>query len=210
MGHAAESARHAAPKIEFSCSCGKRYRVAASKAGEEVRCKRCRLKVKVPGDPPGISLRTRKAILEELGIDAEAAERAYEVEQTQGYHCALCAAKIEESELPGAYGEAGLVCGTCRAAEVAERGEDDGTGKKKKAKQLDQWTTQGTVEGAKRKAWGMSALFLVGTAGFCANVLGLGWPIAATIGAVVAAGGWQAIFRAYEPVPEKPKGIRMK
>ena len=56
------------PKIEFECNCGKKYRVSATKAGKSVRCKRCRVKITVPGSMR-ISMRTRQAILEELGID---------------------------------------------------------------------------------------------------------------------------------------------
>ena len=161
MSTSAESARRSPPKIEFSCTCGKRYRVPASKAGKKVRCRDCKLKVRVPAGDASISLRTRKAILDELGIDPEAAEQAYEQEKTKGYVCALCATKLDEDELPGAYGEEGLVCSSCRAANVEQRGEQEKT----KDKRLQTWSKGGSVEGAKKKAYAYGALFFAGTAG---------------------------------------------
>ena len=47
-GHSmSASTRLDPPKIEFNCTCGKRYRVPADKAGKRVRCKNCRLKVRL-------------------------------------------------------------------------------------------------------------------------------------------------------------------
>ena len=58
------------PKIEVECRCGKKYRVSAEKAGKKLRCKKCRSKLVVPGGKKGqISMRSRKAILAEFGID---------------------------------------------------------------------------------------------------------------------------------------------
>lgn len=200
----AESARRPASKIEFSCSCGKRYRVPASRAGKKVRCRDCGTKVSIPGDS-NISLRTRKAILDELGIDPDAAEKAYSTEQQTSYVCTLCATKLAEEELQAAYGEEGLVCSSCRAAAVEQRG-DGAEGTKKKAKKLEKWSKDGlTVEGAKRKAYAYGLLFFAGTAGFVNAFFDPMLAVSLGVGAVVAVLGGRAIFKAYEPVPEEPK-----
>lgn len=203
MSTSAESARRSPPKIEFSCSCGKRYRVPASKAGKKVRCRDCKLKVRVPaGDASSISLRTRKAILDELGIDPDAAEQAYEQEKTKGYCCTVCSAKLTDDELPAAYGEEGLVCSSCRAAAVEQRGEG---AEKTKDKRLQQWSKGGSVEGAKKKAYAYGALFFAGTAGLVNSVFAAPVAVSLGVGAAVAAVGARAIFKAYEPTPEPPK-----
>lgn len=204
MTTSAESARQPAAddKIEFACSCGKKYRVPASRAGKQVRCRNCRLKVRVPGDA-SISLRTRKAILGELGIDADEAAEKFEAEQKKSYVCSLCATSIAEAELTAAYSADGIVCTSCRAAAVEQRGDDPE--KKKKAKRIEKWSREGTVEGAKKKAWAYGALFFLGTAGFAHSVFAA--PVVVTVGvaAVLATIGGRAIFKAYEPVPEQPK-----
>lgn len=202
MSTSAESARRSPPKIEFSCSCGKRYRVPASKAGKKVRCRDCKLKVRVPAGDASISLRTRKAILDELGIDPDAAEQAYEEQKTKGYVCTLCAADLSDDELPAAYGEEGLVCSTCRAANVEQRGE---AAEAKKDRRLQAWSKGGSVEGAKKKAWGYGALFFAGTAGLVNSVFAAPVVVSLGVGVAVAAVGARAIFKAYEPTPEPPK-----
>lgn len=205
MSRSAESARHEdVEKIEFSCTCGKTYRVPASKAGKRVRCKRCRVKITVPGDAGAVSLRTRKAILAEIGVDAEAAEHAYEA--MKRYVCGTCSAPIAEADLPAAYGEEGLACAECRAAAVEERaiGEPGADGDKKKKKKLETWATQGTVEDARRKSYAYGVLFFFGIAGLL-NVLGVGIAINLVVAALVAFGGSKLVFKAYEPVPQPIK-----
>lgn len=205
----ADSARQTAPKVEVKCGCGKRYRVAASKAGKKVRCKKCRLQLTVPGDAAAISLRTRKQILEELGIDAEGAEKAFEVEQQKGYTCALCALKIPADEVEGSYGgELGMVCGACRGASAAEApaGGDEAEKKTKKKKQpLTTWSKQPTPEQAKRKGMAYGALFFVGIAGFVHNVIGPALPVTLLASAVAAAVGAHAVYKAHLPSPEPVK-----
>lgn len=205
MTASAESARQprADDKIEFACSCGKKYRVPASRAGKQVRCRNCRVKVRVPGREANISLRTRKAILGELGIDADEAEQKFEEEQKKSYVCSLCATHIAESELSAAYSADGIVCTSCRAAAVEQRGEDPE--KKKKAQRIEKWSREGSVEGAKKKAWAYGALFFLGTAGFVHSIFAA--PVVVTIGvaAVLASVGGRAIFKAYEPVLAQPK-----
>lgn len=204
MTTSAESARQnpVGDKIEFSCSCGKKYRVPASRAGKQVRCRNCRLKVRVPGDAPAISMRTRKAILGELGIDAEQAEQKFEAEQKKSYVCSLCATTLAEEELSASYSQDGLVCSTCRAAAVEQRGED---GEKKKPKRIEKWSRDGSVAEAKKKAWAYGGLFFLGTAGFVHSIFAA--PVVVTLGvaAAVAGVGGRAIFKAYEPAPEQPK-----
>jgi hypothetical protein len=209
MTTSAESARQpsheksADDKIEFACSCGKKYRDPASRAGKQVRCRSCRVKVRVPGRETSISLRTRKAILGELGIDPDQAEQEFEEEQKKSYVCSLCASTIAEEELSGAYSADGIVCTTCRAAAVEQRGDDPD--KKKKAKRIEKWSREGSVEGAKKKAWAYGALFFLGTAGFVHSIFAA--PVIVTLGVatVLASVGGRAIFKAYEPVPETPK-----
>lgn len=192
MSTSAESAR-LTPKIDFTCTCGKKYRVAASKAGKSFRCKKCRLKVTVPGDAAAVSLRTRKAILEELGIDAEAAEKAFTAEQERVYSCALCAAKIPSDDVAGSYaGELGIVCAPCRAvvAESKAPGAGEGEKKKKQKTQLSTWSTQGTPEQARRAAVAYGALFFAGVAGFVHSIFAPApWVTLLAAGAVAALGG---------------------
>lgn len=198
MALTSETGRYAQPKISFSCSCGKKYRVAASKAGKKVRCKGCRIKVTVPGGDRQISMRSRKAILAELGIDAEAAERAYEAEKESGYRCTVCDAKLADDQLKDAYGEAGLTCSDCRAAQIAERGADykqDGE-KKKKDKKLDKWTTARSAEEVRKKALGYAALFFAGTAGLASSVFGLGALGTVGVASAVAYVGYRTVFKA--------------
>jgi hypothetical protein len=198
----AESARRTPPKIEFSCSCGKKYRVPASRAGKKVRCKQCLVKVRVPGDP-AISLRTRRAILDELGIDAEAAEKKFEEEKVQGYVCTLCAAALHEDELPAAYGEEGLVCSTCRAAAVEQRGEQAEQAKKKK--QDVKWSRQGSVEDAKKRAYALGALIGLGSAGFIHSFFAPHLALTILGAVVMYFVGYSATFKAYEPETPKKK-----
>jgi predicted SprT family Zn-dependent metalloprotease len=209
MSTSAESARRQTPKIDFTCTCGKKYRVAASKAGKSFRCKRCRLKLTVPGDAGAVSLRTRKAILEELGIDAEAAEKAFTEEQEKVYTCALCSAKIPTDAVAGSYaGELGIVCAPCRAVVAESKANEDGEGgekKKKQKQQLQAWSTQGTPEQARRSAIAYAALFFAGIAGFVHSIFGPAiWVTLLVAGAVAAIGG-RSIYTASLGRPEPVK-----
>lgn len=184
------------PKIEFRCTCGKRYRVPADKAGRKVRCKNCRLKVQVPGERQ-VSLRTRQAILEELGIDPEAAEHAYrEEKRLEGYVCVVCDARIPEEALKAAYSTEGLVCEECRARQVQQRelGDPVENERKKKKKKLERWSSGVTPEEASKKARAYGALFLVGTAGLLWS-LGLSFWLAAPAACAVAYAGARAVLR---------------
>jgi DNA-directed RNA polymerase subunit RPC12/RpoP len=189
------------PKIEFECTCGKKYRVKATKAGKTVRCKRCRIKLTVPGSMK-ISMRTRQAVLEELGIDPEQSAKAYEQEKEQGYRCSACDKKLVQDELRDAYGSEGLTCSDCRAADVDTRdAEYKKEEKKKEPKHLEEWTVNATTpEAARRKALGFGALFLIGTTGLL-NTVGVlfgspGFGAALAIGLVVAGIGARSIYKA--------------
>lgn len=209
MSTSAESARQT-PKIDFTCTCGKKYRVAASKAGKSFRCKKCRLKVTVPGDAGAVSLRTRKAILEEMGIDAEAAEKAFTEEQERVYSCALCTARIPADDVAGSYaGELGIVCAPCRVvvaeAKANEGGAPGGEKKKKKKEQLGSWSTQGTPEQARRAAIAYGVLFFAGVAGFVHSIFGPAiWVTLLVAGAVAALGG-RSIYVSSLARPEPAK-----
>ena len=210
MSAGSTSQRFAQPKIEFACSCGKKYRVAASKAGKSVRCKNCRKKVKVPGEEGGdITPSTRMAILDELGINTEL--KTAEAGANEKYACSLCGAKIKEVE--SAYAQAGLVCAMCRetmgGGAATEAPADDET-KKKKKKQLKNWTRGADPTKARNKAIAYGGLFFVGTLGFCFNVLGLGW-----IGGLIAAGavtygGGKAIYVGHLADPHEAKEVKAK
>lgn len=186
------------PKIEFECNCGKKYRVSATKAGKSVRCKRCRIKITVPGSMR-ISMRTRQAILEELGIDPEQSAKAYEDKKDQGYHCSVCDKAINEIQLKAAYGSNGLICATCRPAEPTETKEEKE--EKRKEAKLEEWTSSNTTpEAAKRKALGFGALFFVGTAGLL-NTIGMlagspGVGVSVFAALVVAGVGARSIYKA--------------
>ncbi len=150
--------RFAQAKIEVKCVCGKRYRVSHEKAGKRLRCKKCRSKIDVPGasSDGAISMRSRKAILEELGIDADSAEQRYEAEKSQTYSCSVCSCDIDPSQLKTSYGEAGLVCAGCRSKDKQEKGA-------KSDNVLESWNRKGSPEAARRQALTKGALILVGT-----------------------------------------------
>jgi hypothetical protein len=194
------------PKIEVRCTCGKRYRVSAKKAGKKVRCKKCRAKIEVPGGD--ISMRTRKAILDEFGIDASAAEHAYEEEKRlAGYVCVFCDKRIAEEDLKAAYGQHGLMCEECRVAQVQQRElgdpvENERKKQEKKKKKLDKWASGSTPEEARRKATAYGALFFCGITGLLWSFSVSLW-LALPIAAVVAFAGARAIFNnEYTPEPE--------
>jgi len=195
-------------KIEFSCTCGKRYRVPSSKAGKKVRCKNCRLKVQVPGEAQ-ISVRTRKAILEELGIDADESERGH-AEEASTYRCNLCSTKMTSDEASNGYGGGELVCATCRASfggepDAAEPGAEGEKKKKKKKKGLDDWSSQGTKEGAQRKAIAYGLLFFVGIAGFVQSIFAPGWLVTIAVAGAAAGLGARSVYKTYEPAPQPKK-----
>ena len=206
------SARLTAPKIEVKCSCGKRYRVSARKAGKRIRCKKCRLKIEVP-DPDAtadVSLRTRKVVLEELGLDPEAEPQ----EEETVYRCTMCNTKIPEDVLQDSYGPTGLVCGVCRESfGIGDGGSsNDGDGKKKKKKkQLDSWTRKGSSTKARNTAVAYASLFFIGIACFVHSIFDPGTLVTlASAGAVAFAGGHH-IFQTHKPVEdEAPKKGKKK
>jgi DNA-directed RNA polymerase subunit RPC12/RpoP len=200
------SERFTQPKIEFACTCGKKYRVAANKAGKHVRCKNCRLRVQVPDGDTNISARTRTAILDELGINTEIKKTS----TPKRYACSLCGAKIKE--VGSAYGEAGLVCALCRetmgGGAATEAAPSEKKGKKKKKKQLDTWTRGVDPEAARNKALAYGGLFFLGTLGFCFNVLSLGWLGSIAAAGAVAYGGGKSIYTGYLAEPVKAKTVK--
>ena len=176
------------PKIEVECRCGKKYRVSAEKAGKKLRCKKCRSKLVVPGGKKGqISMRSRKAILAEFGIDAEEATERYEAKKDKTYTCSACSAEIPESKLKSCYSDEGLRCGECRTKDKKKKSESD--------EGLDRWTTaRSTPQKAKKKALGMSALFGLGSAGFVHTFFGPAAWITVSVALAVAALGGRTIY----------------
>lgn len=201
------------PKIVIICECGKRYRVPVTKAGKRVRCKVCRLKIEVPGSPGApaqdgaISFRTRKAILGEFGIDAEAAEKQYaEKKKIEGYLCAHCAEAISEDELKAAYCEEGLVCESCRVAAVQQREFGDpveNARKKRLANEKVEWARRKDEGRASKKAWALSALFFFGTAGFVHTFFAPAALITVGVAGAVAYFGGKAAYNA-DLTPDAP------
>ena len=188
-------------KIEVRCKCGKRYRVPASKAGGQVRCKSCKMRIPIPGEQK-ISLRTRNAILDELGIKTEDQKPA---EGT--YRCALCQAKLVGEDVRGAYGSEGLICGLCRAqmGGGGEAAAPAGEGEKKKKKELDTWVRQGSSTAANARAAAYGALFFVGIACFVHSLFAPHPVVTGLIAAAVAGlGAWQ-IHKGYKPVDSPAK-----
>lgn len=151
--------RFAQAKINVQCVCGKRYRVSHEKAGKRLRCKKCRSKIEVPGvsSDGAISMRSRKAILEELGIDEVSATERYEEQKKESYTCSVCSCSIDPSHLKKSYGPDGLTCAGCRAeVKKSEKGSKSDTA-------LDSWNTKGSPEAARRQALTKGTLILVGT-----------------------------------------------
>lgn len=175
------------PKIEVACRCGKKYRVAAEKAGKTLRCKKCRSKVEVPGGKKGqISMRSRNAILAEFGIDADEATERYEAKKDKTYTCSACSAEIPESKLKASYSDEGLRCGDCRQKKKKKGESDEG---------LDRWTTaRSTPQRARNKALGMSVLFGLGSAGFVHTFFGPAAWITTSVALAVAACGGRTIY----------------
>lgn len=185
-------------KIEVRCDCGKRYRVSASKAGGQVRCKGCKARIEVPGEPQ-ISGRTAQAILDELGIKKEADPKA-----AGTYRCALCSAKLVGEDVREAYGSEGLICSLCRA-QMGESGATAGAaaageGEKKKKKELDTWVRQGSGSAALGRAVGVGALVFVGIGGFLHNLIRMHPALTVLVAGVLAGlAAWQ-IHKGYQPV----------
>jgi predicted SprT family Zn-dependent metalloprotease len=187
-GLTSDTGRFAPAKIEVKCRCGKRYRVPSSKAGKRLRCKKCRSAIKVPGSMK-ISMRSRQAILQELGIDAQAAEQNYQQKKKDSsYACSVCAETIPKAKLKGSYGESGLTCAPCRLGQ--KKTEKEETKKREEAK-LDDWTRgRSTPEAALRKSAAMGLLFGVGTAGILHTFFGPpAWVMGAVALTVAAIGG---------------------
>lgn len=187
-----ESARLDPPKIEFSCTCGKKYRVKAEKAGAKMRCKRCEKKIRVPR--AFVSGRSRAAILEELGIDPKTAREGYEAELARekdleeaerlAYRCARCEAEIPGSELKDSYCEDGLLCSICRPKDV-----------RAKMPAVAIFTAE-PPEKSVRVALQHFALFLAGFAGPLYTFAHLRWYTALLIMLPIAACGATLVYRA--------------
>jgi len=211
MSAGSTSQRFTQPKIEFACSCGKKYRVAADKAGKQIRCKNCRIRITVPGDDDGgITNSTRMAILDELGINTDL--KRTDDEAGKKYACSLCGAKIKELE--SSYAEAGLVCAMCRETMTGGAATDapapEADKKKKKKKQLGQWTRGVDPAQARKKAYAYGALFFIGTLGFSLNVISIGWIGGLALAGAVAYGGGKAIYTATLADPVEAKQVTAK
>jgi hypothetical protein len=182
-------------KIEVRCGCGKRYRVAAKKAGRSFRCKSCSARVKVEARPESLSSNEAKLILEELGIDAAVRE-----DYQEAVTCFFCAAKLNTSELECLDEGENPVCFTCRAsaadATVSERGDEPKSKRPKNYKELDRWNRARPVSEARWRAGGLAALSLVGVTGFGVSVLGLGLVSALFLATVAASLGGHHVYQA--------------
>jgi predicted metal-binding protein len=198
------SARLPAPKIDVTCTCGKRYRVPAKKAGKTLVCKSCKGKIRIAREA-GLSERSRGTILAELGIDAIAAEQAYkdEVEQRsvkRVYRCTRCAGEIASDEIKGAYVAGELVCPGCRASDLVADRKAEREAEEKKArggKAAVELITDGRdARNALFRALSYGTVFFIGTTGPLWAIFSVGFLKAFVLGALVAALGAAAVYRA--------------
>ncbi len=179
--------------ISFRCSCGKNYRAPVHKAGKRVVCKACGERVRIPGVPL-LSKSSRGNILLSVGIDPEAAERAFNEEQLlessrgkakkKTYHCTRCEDAFDSSELPNAYFEGELVCAGCRNI------------LKKDPNEARRDKTPAVAIGAPRSnahAFAHAGLFFLGFAGPAWTIFHLHGALAVAIGLAVALVGGFAI-----------------
>ncbi len=88
MSAAPGSRRYAPEKLRVACSCGKRYRVPARRAGSKLSCKACGAKVRIPW--------MRSPVVETR------------------YTCLHCKRAIASTELAGSYLRDEIVCRPCQ------------------------------------------------------------------------------------------------
>ena len=181
-----------AEKIEVACGCGKRYRVAAARAGRTFRCKGCSTRLRIPRPTPeSLSSHDAQQILAELGIDTSARER-FEAEVTC-FYCSAPLGKSEQSTLDE--GEQPL-CFPCRASAGQPVEQEASEPERRPHKELDRWVRPAAVATARAEAARLTALLAIGITGFCSSVLGFGLGGALCMGAAVGAFGGHQTYRA--------------
>lgn len=112
-------------RVVIRCTCGKRYRVSASRSGREIRCRGCDARIRVGSE---VRSTNTARLLVGLGIDPEASQKRYweeakarsRVDRERGYRCGRCHGEIGKDEVAEAYHKGELVCAGCRAGDVVE------------------------------------------------------------------------------------------
>ncbi len=109
--------------IVVPCVCGKQYRVSAERSAKSFTCRACGARVQIPR-LPALSKSSRSSVLLSVGIDPEAAERAFERERLEederegtrrkSYRCTRCEEIFDSKALSQAYYKGELVCVGCR------------------------------------------------------------------------------------------------
>ncbi len=208
-----KKAKSGGEKVVVTCYCGKKYRVSAKRIGTSFDCRLCARDVFVE-QQENVSIRTRAAVLNELGIDLDAADETYQNERAHStrrrrekveatvrvdpgsqYRCTECGENVEE---PGrAYTEDGLVCEDCQAAAVIHIDEasraaaaGEAAPARRKPGQVAAETDHRSVGTAKAKGAGMAAICFLGFSGL--GGLAVGGTVATLIApaALAAVAGW--------------------
>lgn len=177
--------------VKVRCACGHRFQVAQAARGQRVPCAGCAREVRIPAASQ--RKHDSRALLAALGIDPDAAQRAYEAERRRKLCCGLCAGPLDEAERARDVPEDQLACASCRSAEVKTRGLPD----EAKPRTLPSRRQPREAELRARVA-AYGALFLVGTTGFVHSLVGAGPVVALVVGLGVAAVGAHAVTRANE------------
>lgn len=179
--------------VKLRCACGERLVVPATLRGQRTPCTGCERTVRVPASRS--KALDSAVMLLTLGIDPEAARRAYVEERRRNLCCSLCARKLTPEERPTTdeVKEDELVCSACSSAAVEQRTD---VAPKQKGK-VDAVRRAASDADLRRRSWAYGALFFAGTTGLLVSVVGLGTLAAAAVGLVVATLGARATWRAY-------------
>ena len=190
-------------RLEVACSCGARYRLPSRLAGGSARCRRCKRKSRVPHQR-SFSCDTRRFILSEFGIDARAAEQAYETEQS--LRCAWCDRQVSRSIRRR--GESKPLCGTCRD-KIGEPEDDlidmdallegledlEGLEELDEAAPLTHWSSSPKFGQAARKTLGYAFLFMLGFSGLSFTLFGCDLVDSVLVATAVAGVGACMVFQ---------------
>lgn len=162
-----------------------------------LRCRECRRRIRKPrrGVPRSDVVRcvdcADRALLRECGIDPDDARAAYEAERRRRLRCSRCDRAVGD-ELDGP-ADADVVCDTCQAAEVEQRGApaDD-----PRRPGVPLFAAADELE-ATRRAWAYGVFFFVGIAGFMSTLVGTTAVPSAVVALAVAVVGGRATWDAY-------------
>lgn len=178
-------------QVKVRCACGHRYQVSRASRGQRVPCPGCAREMRVP--TASQRKHDSRALLAALGIDPDAARRAYEQERRRSLCCGLCAGPLDEAERARDVPADQLACASCRSAEVQSRAEP--AEPKERVRPVSRQPRESEV---RARVAAYAALFLIGTTGFVHTLIGAGPLIALLVGLTAAAVGAHAVTRAHE------------